>query len=352
MLLYILYSYYFIMAIVHSSLSFGCYSFFSGAVSLYQPTVSTNQLVLQCIITLGTSYFVRIFINLMLPAFSKSAHGGEFPSSDATLLKGCTGNEDSQASRRTRIPSFSSPHPNYPKKKYINLVPFTVGMVQAKGLFREWAEKLWFKPAQLLEVEPCFHAVYAPCYQFKFTCTKTFREKEGSGEFICDCEMCAVVCASANKRELALLKDVCPWNLRGVHLIDEHEILSEDVDQAFIECCEAARPTCRKYDPWWNVWEEFYKSSAFMEDEIEETYKGLPRETLEVSIQKDARNLRHTLVYVPVYIATYKWNGQAYLFVVNGKTGATAGERPYWGQHAVSTGFGLIKQLLVPSKNN
>ena len=115
-LLYILYSYYFIMAIVHSSLSFGCYSFFSGAVSLYQPTVSTNQLVLQCIITLGTSYFVRIFINLMLPAFSKSAHGGEFPSSDATLLKGCTGNEDSQASRRTRIPSFSSPHPNYPKK--------------------------------------------------------------------------------------------------------------------------------------------------------------------------------------------------------------------------------------------
>jgi hypothetical protein len=37
----------------------------------------------------------------------------------------------------------------------------------------------------------------------------------------------------------------------------------------------------------------------------------------------------HSLVYLPVYIAVYRYDGKPYTAVINAQTGSITGERPY-----------------------
>ena len=48
-------------------------------------------------------------------------------------------------------------------------------------------------------------------------------------------------------------------------------------------------------------------------------------------------------ILLPVWVASYRYGGKAYQFVVNGQTGEVQGERPYsWIKIAIAVLIGLI----------
>ena len=65
-----------------------------------------------------------------------------------------------------------------------------------------------------------------------------------------------------------------------------------------------------------------------------------------VQTQVSAVTFKHILL--PVWMAAYKYNGQTYRFVVNGRTGRVQGERPYskW-KIAFAVLLGLVFALTV-----
>ena len=66
------------------------------------------------------------------------------------------------------------------------------------------------------------------------------------------------------------------------------------------------------------------------------------------SVDTDVKDVTFKHVLLPVWLAAYKYRGQTYRFVVNGRTGRVQGERPYsaW-KIAFAVTLGLILALGV-----
>ncbi|MGI9501260.1 MAG: zinc ribbon domain-containing protein, partial [Geminicoccaceae bacterium] len=59
-------------------------------------------------------------------------------------------------------------------------------------------------------------------------------------------------------------------------------------------------------------------------------------------------------ILLPVWVASYRYGGKAYQFVVNGQTGEVQGERPYsWIKIAIAAlvGLALALVLLMAAQN-
>jgi predicted RNA-binding Zn-ribbon protein involved in translation (DUF1610 family) len=61
-------------------------------------------------------------------------------------------------------------------------------------------------------------------------------------------------------------------------------------------------------------------------------------------ISTDVRQVTFKHVLLPVWLAAYKYRGQTYRFVVNGRTGKVQGERPY---SAIKIAFAVILGLII-----
>ena len=62
------------------------------------------------------------------------------------------------------------------------------------------------------------------------------------------------------------------------------------------------------------------------------------------AIDTDVRNVTFKHILLPVWMAAYKYRGQTYRFVVNGRTGRVQGERPW---SAIKITIAVIVGLLV-----
>ena len=94
----------------------------------------------------------------------------------------------------------------------------------------------------------------------------------------------------------------------------------------------------------------FAEARAYMDRMILRDVKfdigGDEQRVTNVQTQISAVTFKHILL--PVWMAAYKYNGQTYRFVVNGRTGRVQGERPYskW-KIAFAVLLGLVVALTV-----
>jgi hypothetical protein len=61
-------------------------------------------------------------------------------------------------------------------------------------------------------------------------------------------------------------------------------------------------------------------------------------------LQTDVGGLTFKHVLLPVWLAAYRYRGRSYRFVINGRTGAVEGERPY---SAIKIGLAVLLGLLI-----
>jgi len=60
-------------------------------------------------------------------------------------------------------------------------------------------------------------------------------------------------------------------------------------------------------------------------------------------LDTDIRDLTFKHILLPVWMAAYKYRGRTYRFVINGRTGAVQGERPYsWFKIAATVVAGAL----------
>ena len=92
--------------------------------------------------------------------------------------------------------------------------------------------------------------------------------------------------------------------------------------------------------------EGFHEARAIMDGVIRRDIKfdiGGDRQRIH-QVDTDIRDVTFKHILLPVWLAAYKYRGQTYRFVVNGRTGKVQGERPY---SAIKIAFAVIAGLVL-----
>ena len=94
----------------------------------------------------------------------------------------------------------------------------------------------------------------------------------------------------------------------------------------------------------WEVfWRDFLKTSY--SDENEKAKSGLLKEFRRVeisSLHMEYENLSKRLIYLPIYVTSYRHDGKTYPVFVNGRTGAIYADRPFGVGTFVPKLLGLV----------
>ena len=94
----------------------------------------------------------------------------------------------------------------------------------------------------------------------------------------------------------------------------------------------------------------FNTARGIMEEEIQATIRSdIGGDHQRISEMRPAyRNITFKHILLPVWVAAYRYNNKVYRFLINGRTGRIAGERPYsaW-KIAFVVGLGVLAVLVI-----
>jgi len=82
--------------------------------------------------------------------------------------------------------------------------------------------------------------------------------------------------------------------------------------------------------------------TAVIEQDIRRDIGGDQQRIGQVKTDVGALTFKHVLL--PVWLAAYRYRGRSFRFVINGRTGAVEGERPY---SAIKIGLAVLLGLLI-----
>jgi hypothetical protein len=230
--------------------------------------------------------------------------------------------------------------------KPAGVLPFIVNKGQANGLFRKWISGLWFAPGDLSKRadQAGIDGAYVPCWTYNanaqtayaglrgddYTTTETYTEMVNghpevrtrtvthtrwtnvSGQVFDQFHDVMVLATQSLPTDVA--NHLQPWDLgHVVPYADEY----------------ISGMTCQSYQI--DLAHGFDQAKTIMAQTIRQTInRDIGGDHQQIS-SMDSRYLdilfRHLLL--PLWISAYHYNGKTFRFLVNARSGAVRGERPY-----------------------
>ena len=241
-------------------------------------------------------------------------------------------------------------------------LPFLLGEGKAREAMNRWLGRLWFAPSDLKQfarAERAMQGIYAPYWTYD---AETRTEYTGDrGTVYYESRPVTVV---VNGRRQTAMQQVArirwqPVRGRVARNFDDVLVLgSRSLPKTFTD---ALAPwdlsTLSAYEPKFlagfraegytvPVEEGYTEARSVMNGVIERDVRadigGDQQRIGQLSTQVGALTFKHVLL--PVWLAAYRYRGRSFRFIVNGRTGSVAGERPW---SAVKIAIAVALALVV-----
>jgi uncharacterized CHY-type Zn-finger protein len=229
-----------------------------------------------------------------------------------------------------------------------SLLPFAVDREKARQSFREWLKSLWFAPgglAKYARVEEAFSGVYTPYWTYDssttsqyrgergddYWTTETYTEKDADGKTVTKTRqvkktrwtsVSGSVYVSFNDLLVLGSHTLPEWMVRKIEPWDLHELAP--YDDNYLAGYRAERYSV-------DLEEGFDRAKEMMVDgihrEIRSDIGGDHQRIHGVNTRYYDITFKHILL--PVWLSAFRYRDKPYRFLVNGRTGAVAGERPW-----------------------
>lgn len=226
-------------------------------------------------------------------------------------------------------------------------LPFLISEEEAQGAMRRWLGRLWFAPSDLKRLARAGRAmdgIYVPYWTYDAATRTEYRGKRGKVYH----ESRRVPVMIDGKRRMTTRSTAkvrwSPAHGRVAREFDDVLVLgSGSLPKRFTD---ALAPwdlsALSAYDPRYLAGfraegygiavEDAYGEAkeimnAVIRDDIRRDIGG-DRQHID-DVRTDVGRLTFKHVLLPVWLAAYRYRGRAYRFVINGRTGAVEGQRPY-----------------------
>ena len=223
------------------------------------------------------------------------------------------------------------------------VLPFAITEKQARDAMAKWLGRLWFAPNGLQDYARKgrkMTGIYVPYWTFDADTTSAYRGEQGTVYYV------TKTVVRDGKRVQTQVPKVRwrPASGRVARFFDDVLILaSRSLPKSYTDALEPwDLPALEPYRPEFlagfraegyvvTLPEGYDEARARMARVIERDVRfdiGGDQQRIH-AIDTDVRDVHFKHVLLPVWLAAYKFRGQTYRFVVNGRTGRVQGERPW-----------------------
>lgn len=254
-----------------------------------------------------------------------------------------------------------------------SVLPFKVERAAARDKFRSWISSRWFAPSDLkrqaaVEGDAVYRnttglaGLYVPYWTFDANVTTSYTGQRGDNY--------TVTTGSGNNRRT---QTRIRWRwASGTVFNSFDDVLVPASHSLPVERLEElGRWDLAQLVPYQDAYLSGYRSESYTVDLAQGFATGremmleIVRQTIRADIGGDHQRI-HTMnpkfrdvtfkhVLLPVWVSAYRYNGKAYRFLVNARTGEVAGDRPYsaWKiTFAVIAGLVAIGIIALIVKNS
>ncbi len=224
-----------------------------------------------------------------------------------------------------------------------SVLPFAIERRAAQESFRSWIRSRWFAPGDLLQraQSGAIEGVYLPYWTFDSTAFGIYRGERGEyyyeeetyedsdGEIqtrevrrtewypvsgkVCHEFDDMLVCATKSLPQ-SLTEKLEPWDLEELRPFDPSYLAGFQAERYNIPLEEG-----------WEIAQG--RMRAVLERDVKEDIGGDRQRVHELVVRHRFVSFKHTLL--PLWISSYRYNGKVYRVIVNARTGAVSGDRPY-----------------------
>jgi len=227
------------------------------------------------------------------------------------------------------------------------LLPFALNQRDAHLKFRTWLGSLWLAPSKLKHMANApegMSGIYTPYWTFDAKTSSDYSGERGDDRHVQESYTAKVNGRSEHRTRT---KTVTDWRSVSGHVnVDFDDVL-------IIGSTSLPKPQAEQLEPWnlqdllpfredylrgfrvesYNIalTQAFTEGKERMTESIKDNVRsdiGGDHQRIH-SLDTDWQNLKFKHILLPIWIASYPYNGKTYRFLVNGKTGEVQGERPY-----------------------
>ncbi len=237
------------------------------------------------------------------------------------------------------------------------VLPFALSEEQARDAMTDWLGRLWFAPNGLQDYARKgrrMQGIYVPYWTFDADTTSDYRGERGTVYYVTRTVM------RDGKRVQTQVPKVRwrPASGRVRRFFDDVLVLaSTSLPKRYTDALEPwDLPALEPYRPEFLAGFRAEAYSVALQDghaeargrmarQIERDVRfdiGGDRQRIH-DIQTDVRDVTFKHILLPVWLAAYKYRGDTYRFVVNGRTGRVQGQRPWSAiKIAIAVVFGVL----------
>ncbi|WP_170383389.1 TFIIB-type zinc finger domain-containing protein [Ruegeria atlantica] len=238
------------------------------------------------------------------------------------------------------------------------VLPFALDERTAHKAMGDWLGKLWFAPNGLKDYARKgrkMQGIYVPYWTFDADTQSSYRGERGTVYY----ETRTVMRDGKRVQQQVPKVRWSPKSGRVKRFFDDVLVLaSRSLPKSYTDALEPwDLPALEPYQPEYlagfraeaytvELQEGYSEARGYMARVIERDVRfdiGGDRQRIH-AIDTDVRDVTFKHILLPVWMAAYKYRGQTYRFVVNGRTGRVQGERPW---SAIKITVAVLLGLLV-----
>lgn len=218
------------------------------------------------------------------------------------------------------------------------VLPFYLDEARAREAIQRWHDKLWFRPAVLFSQPPAVHAVYLPYWSFDWDVTTDYVLSQPKGPPRSGQDRTQVngsMILASRTVPIAMGADLEPWDLEHVVAFNPQLLLgvSAETHGQLDDLARGAALSLRLLDR-----EVDHKLSP--EQQGAQAPKIVSKKTVYNSV-------RYRLLLLPVWTASYVYQGKSHRILVNARLGEVVGERPVAAGRVVAMFLGPFPAPLL-----
>ncbi len=238
------------------------------------------------------------------------------------------------------------------------VLPFALDERSAHKAMGDWLGRLWFAPNGLKEYARKgrkMQGIYVPYWTFDADTKSSYRGERGVVYY----ETRTVMRDGKRVQQQVPKVRWTPKSGRVARFFDDVLVLaSQSLPKSYTDALEPwDLPALEPYQPEYlagfraeaytvQLREGYQEARAHMARVIERDVRfdiGGDRQRIH-AVDTDVRDVTFKHILLPVWMAAYKYRGETYRFVVNGRTGRVQGERPW---SAIKITIAVVLGLLV-----
>lgn len=221
------------------------------------------------------------------------------------------------------------------------VIPFSISASKAKEKFKDWLKRGWFHPSKLKKIASIdgLHGVYIPFWTFDAHTKNRWSGEAGyyyyetvnvyvngkwesrqvrkirwvprAGQF--DHFFDDVLVSGSGNMSQAFLDRILPFNLNELVNFDPRLLAGWESEVYSVELNEGWARGEKIMD------QQLYHMAAY-------ALGGDTQRNLRIFTQKTNQSFKH--IILPIWLASYRYRGKIFRFVVNGQTGKVYGQKP------------------------